>query len=215
MKRKSERNIGRNSDRTRSAIVEFFRLWGAGYLTPRRMFGGIGAAKGPGIGLAATLVRGLLIGLLSYLPAYLAGKLPTPPGPFTFIPQESYFLFLSAFSPVYFLITWLAYNALTYLILRLLKYEISFDMLLNLSGMVALVVGSFIILQDWIWILVGLKSVIILGISHLVIDVWAVTLIVVGMKKLMKIPVWLGIVLNIVVWIAAVPVAMFLMRAPM
>ena len=80
--------------------------------------------------------------------------------------------------------------------------------------MAALVVGAFLVIWDWLWILLGWQNVILLGISHLLLDAWGVAIGVIGFKRILGIRVWSAIALNLL-WIAlGLPFAILFMRGP-
>ena len=51
--------------------------------------------------------------------------------------------------------------------------------------------------------------------ERLLIDVWAVIITVMGLRKLLKVPVWLGAVVYILAIATAVPLAIMFMRFPL
>lgn len=100
------------------------------------------------------------------------------------------------------------------MILRLLGRRGDINQILNITGMVALIVGSFLVAWDWIWILAGWHNEVLLGASHMAIVMWGLAITALGMMRIMKLSVWLAILLN-VVWLAlGWPLAMVIMRAP-
>ncbi|NTU76812.1 MAG: hypothetical protein HGA90_03225, partial [Alphaproteobacteria bacterium] len=60
-------------------------------------------------------------------------------------------------------------------------------------GMGALVVGAFLLVWDWVWFAIGGVDQYFLGYSHLVISLWAVVISVIGLKRIVGVPVWLGV----------------------
>jgi len=54
-----------------------------------------------------------------------------------------------------------------------------------------------------------------LGISHLFIDVWAVVLTVVCLKKILNIKVFLSLVINVIWTALGMPLSMLIMRVPL
>lgn len=105
-------------------------------------------------------------------------------------------------------------SAPSYLILRLLKYSIDFDQLLNLGGLLNLAIGMVIIFSDWLMVALGLHTnAVLLGITHLVIaDPWAIILTAIFYKKYFKVPVWLSILLGILTRILYFPLAWVFIR---
>ena len=67
---------------------------------------------------------------------------------------------------------------------------------------------------DWFWFLVGGANQYFLGVSHLIIDVWWFVIVVIGLKELLGVPKWLGIIMSILAFAVAIPFAVIFMRAP-
>jgi hypothetical protein len=194
--------------------MSFLSTWFAGYVNPWRMVRGLAEAPAPHWGLYAVVVRGLLNSLLLFLPLALLGRQPSTPPALTLIPAERYFLASVWFVPLFFLGQWLLLSAVLHVILRLLGRPGAIDQILNITGLTGLVVGAFIVGWDWLWIGLGWEDPVALGISHLILDVWAVALTTLGFKRLLGLPLWLGVLLNLV-WIAlGLPLAIVVMRAP-
>jgi len=80
--------------------------------------------------------------------------------------------------------------------------------------MASLVIATILIGWDWLWFIIGGTNQYILGISHLLIDVWWFVIVVAGLKQLSGIPVRLGIFLTLLAFAAAMPFAVIFMRAP-
>ena len=156
----------------------------------------------------------MLDALLLYLPLALLGRQPPTPSFLSFIPSDQYYLALVGLTPFVLSAEWLLGAALVHLILRLGQRPSDIDQILNLSGMAALVVGTFLLMWDWAWFFLGGLNQYLLGISHLLIDIWAIVIIVMGLKRILGVPVWLGIVLSILLIAAAMPLAIMFMRAP-
>jgi hypothetical protein len=68
---------------------------------------------------------------------------------------------------------------------------------------------------DWAWIGLGGMNQYLLGISHLALDSWAVVLVVIGLKRILRVPVWLGIPTVILTFAAGMPFAIMFMRSPL
>lgn len=101
-----------------------------------------------------------------------------------------------------------------HLILRLSKRQSDFDKLLNISGFAALAIGTVLIIWDALWLVVGGMTQYSLGISHLIIDIWAIAITTIALKRILKVPVWLGILLNIIGMAVSMPFAIMFMRSP-
>jgi hypothetical protein len=195
--------------------VEFVRAWVAGYGKPAEMVKYLYKRKGPGIGITTTIIRGLLNSLLMYLPLFLLGRQPSYHGYIPFMPNEKYFLFLAIIVPFYFLLQTFILSLIIYLVLKALKKKAALYHLFNIAGMVGLIVGAVLICWDWVWVAMNSTNYVLLGISHLIIDVWAICLTVLAYKKILNISYGLGIALNIL-WLAlGLPMAMLIMRAPL
>jgi hypothetical protein len=81
--------------------------------------------------------------------------------------------------------------------------------------MSALVVGSFILLWDWAWITIGGLDQYSLGFTHLAISLWGVAIGTVGLKRILGVPAWLGVLLNLLTFPIAVPFGIMFMRSPL
>jgi len=192
----------------------FLRAWLLGYSSPAKLVEALRDKPAPQWGFYAQTLRALMDGLLLYLPLSLMERQPSIPSYLTFLPPERYFTALVWLGPIFLLGQWLLLSALIHLALRLSGRVSSIDLILNLTGMAALVVGFVLLIWDWIWVLAGWRNPYALGVSHLVFDVWAILITVLGFHRLMGVPVKVAIALN-VLWLAAgVPLAMLIMRAP-
>jgi len=159
-------------------------------------------------------IRALLDAFLLYLPLSLMGRQPAAASYLTFIPSESYYAVSVGMMPLFLLGQWLLLGAVVHLVLRLLGRPGGFDQILNITGMTGLIVGTFLVAWDWLWIALGWGNDIALGLSHLVIDIWAIAIMVAAYRSLLGIPVRLGIVLNVLYLAIYVPLAMIFVRAP-
>jgi hypothetical protein len=168
----------------------------------------------PRWGLYAVLVRGLLNSLLLYLPLALLGRQPSTAPYLTFLPAELYFLASVFFVPLFFLAQWLLLSAALHLILRLLGRPGELDAILNITGVSGLVVGTALLVWDWLWIALDWHNPVALGVSHLLFDVWAIALTTLGFRRLLGLPTRLAITLNLVWMALGVPLAIVVMRAP-
>ncbi|MBN2549275.1 MAG: hypothetical protein JXB15_08965 [Anaerolineales bacterium] len=192
----------------------FFRTWFTGYYQPLAFAEALRTAPAPHWGLLAVIMRSALDALLIYLPAALLGRQPSMPSYLTFAPTERYFAFAAAVTLPVFLAQWLVGGGATHVILRLLKRRSDADLILSFTGLQSLVVGAFLVVWDWGWILLGSTDYNALGISHLVIDLWWVTLNVTCCKRLLDVPVPLGIALSMVGILLGIPFGILFMRAP-
>jgi hypothetical protein len=117
-------------------------------------------------------------------------------------------------APIVLIAGWLLSSSLMHLILRLSKRQSDIDKLLNISGFTALAIGTVIIIWDAFWLIAGGMTQYGLGISHLLIDIWAIAITTIALKRILNVPVWLGILLNIAGVAASMPFAIMFMRSP-
>jgi hypothetical protein len=195
--------------------MSFTQVWLSGYVNPSRVIEGLEDKPAPHWGFYAQLTRGLLDSLLLYLPLALLGHQPSTPSYLTFLPVEHYYAASVLFVPVFVIAQWLLLSAVVHLILRLSGWASDIDQILNITGMVALIVGALLIAWDWIWVLMGWRNIVLLGVSHLVLVIWAVVITTLGFHRILGVPVWLAVLLNVVWLLLGEPLGALLMRAPM
>jgi hypothetical protein len=195
-------------------MAGFLRAWLAGYSSPGRFAEALEAKSTPLWGLCAVGLRGLLDALLVYLPVALLGRTPPEPSYLTLLPTEGYYLTLVWLAPLVFLAQWLLGAAVLHIGLRLSGRPSDMDRILNLTGMASLVVGAVLIPWDWFWLLVGGVDQYLLGVSHLLIDIWWFVLVVTGLRRSLGIGAGRAIALSALAFAAAFPLAVLLMRAP-
>src|SRR4030042_6036969 len=155
-------------------MKEFLYAWGLGYYNPYRFIENLKDKPAPHWGLAAQILRGLLDAIALYLPLALLGRQPSFPSWLTFIPTKYYYYGEIVIAPVFLICQWLLIGTSVHVCLRLLRRQSDIDQILNISGMTALVVGSFLIIWGWMIISIGVRDYIFLGISHIVIDLWGI-----------------------------------------
>ena len=194
--------------------MNFVQVWFVGYANPVRLVEELRGKSAPQWGLYASLLRALMDSLLLYLPVFLMGRIPPTPSLLPFIPTEKYYGALIVLTPFVFLAQWLIGGAAVHVCLRLSKRPSDIDQILNIAGMATLVVGAFLGVWDWAWFFLGGMNQYLLGTSHLVIDLWWVVIFVVGLKRILGVPVWLGILLTILAFAADMPLAIMIMRSP-
>jgi len=194
--------------------VSFFRVWLMGYVNPARMVEALEGKPAPHWGVYGQVGRALLDALLPYLPLWLMGREPSTPSYLTFLSTARYYGALVILAPAVLLVQWLFLSAAVHVILRLSGRESDVDQIMNLTGMAALVVGAGLVAWDWVWIGMGWENAVWLGVSHLLIVIWWSVITVLGFKRVLGVPVWAGIVLNVVWVILGLPLAMVFMRAP-
>ncbi len=195
-------------------MKHFIRAWLLGYVSPARFAGALWGKPAPHWGLYAQLARALLDALLLYLPLALLGRQPSTASFVTLLPTAGYYRALVFIAPFVLLVQWLFLSAALHLILRLTGRPGGIDQILNITGMAALVVGAFLVVWDWAYVLLGFRSDVLLGVTHLVAALWAVALSVTGLKRILGVPVWLGVLLSVAWVVLGLPIAMLFMRAP-
>jgi len=194
--------------------MNFAQVWCTGYVNPRRFVDALISKPAPHWGFYAQVLRSLMVSLLLYLPVALLKRQPQTPSYLTFIPTDQYYTALIWLTPLVFMAEWLLGAVVVHVVLRLSRLRSDIDQILNLTGMASLVVAAFLIVWDWFWFVVGGMNQYSLGISHLIIDIWWFVITVIGLKRILDVSVWLGIVLSILAFIAAMPFAIIFMRAP-
>lgn len=196
-------------------MKSFFRVWLTGYVNPAKFIDGLAGRPAPHWGLYAQLLRALMDSFLLYLPLFLLGRTPPTPSYLPFIATDEYYGALVWLAPIVLTAQWLLGGALMHVALRLSSRPSDLDHILNITGMVTLVVGAFLVLWDWAWIIAGGMDQHWLGYSHLMIDVWGVAITVMGLTKLLGVPVWLGVGVYMLAIASAVPLAIMFMRSPL
>ena len=194
--------------------MNYVTLWLTAYINPIRFADELRKKPAPQWGFVAALQRGLMDSLLTYLPVYLLGRTPPTPSNLSFIQTESYYGALIFLAPIVLLVIWLTSSSVTHLILKLSLRRSDFDQILNISGFTALVVGSIIVLWDGLWLIIGGMNQYTLGISHFVIDIWAIVINTIALKRILNVPVWFGIILSIIGIAVSIPFAIMFMRSP-
>jgi len=194
--------------------MSFVRLWLTGYVNPSRFIEELRSKPAPHWGFYGQLLRAVMDSLLVYLPLTLMGRIPPTPSNLSFIPTERYYGALIWLGPPVLIAELLLGVSFIHLVLRLLGRRSDFDKVFNIVGMAALVVGAVLIPWDWAWYAIGGVDQYFLGISHLVIDLWAILLTVLGLKRILGVPVWLGTALNILSISVSLPLAIMFMRSP-
>jgi hypothetical protein len=194
--------------------MSFFRLWLLGYYNPAKMIEELRSKPAPQWGLLAQLVRALLDSFLLYLPLSLMGLVPPTPSNLSFLPTEHYYAALIWLAPVVLIAEQLMQAAVMHVVIRLTGRPSNFDQIVNIVGMAALVVGAVVLAWDWLWLAVGGVDQYFLGYSHLVISLWALVITVIGLKRILGVPVWFGVLLSLLALPVALPFAIMFMRSP-
>lgn len=195
--------------------MDFVRLWFTGYVNPAKFADELKTRPAPLYGFYGMLLRAAMDSLLLYLPVYLMGRVPPQPSNLSAFPTETYYGTLVWLSPLVFLAEWLLGAALVHVILRLSKRRTDMDQLLNIGGMEFVIIGAVLVVWDWIWILAGGMTQVTLGISHLIINLWGIAICTIAMKRILGVPVWLGVVFGFLGMASAMPLAIMFMRSPL
>ncbi len=194
--------------------MNYLKLWLTAYINPKKFADELATKPAPNWGFIAALQRGLMDSLFIYLPVYLMGRIPPTPSNLSFISSENYYGFLIFLAPIVLIVEWLISSSLMHLILKLSSKRSDIDQILNISGFSALAIGTVIILWDALWLIIGGMNQYTLGISHLILDIWVIVISVIALKRILDVPVWLGIVLNIIAIAVSLPLAIMFMRSP-
>ena len=195
--------------------MSFVRVWFTGYYNPARMIEELRSKPAPQWGFYGQFLRAAMDSLLLYLPLALMGLVPPTPSNISALPTEQYYWHLIWLSPLVLGAEWLLGSAFIHFGLRLSGRTSDFDQVLNIGGMAAIVVGVFILLWDWAWFAIGGLDQYSLGISHLAISLWGVAISTLGLKRILGVPVWLGVLLNLLTIPIALPIGIMFMRSPL
>jgi hypothetical protein len=195
-------------------MMSFIRLWFLGYTNPVKLVDELRTKPAPHWGLLAQLIRALLDSFLLYLPLSLMGRVPPTPSNLAILPTEHYYASLIWLGPIVLMAEMLMQAVVIHVIIRLTGRQGNFDQVVNIMGMAALVVGAFLLVWDWVWFAIGGMDQYSLGYSHLVFSLWAVVITVIGLKRTLDVPVWLGVLLSLLVMPVALPFAIMFMRSP-
>jgi len=192
----------------------FIQVWATGYVSPVRMVEALRSRPAPQWGFWGQLLRALLDSFLVYLPVTLMGRIPPTPSNLSFVSTEHYYGALLLLTPIVLGAQWLMAGAFIHVVLRLSRRPSDFDQILNIVGMAGLVVGAFLIPWDWAWFAIGGVDQYFLGTSHLILSLWATLITVIGLNRILGVPVWLGGLLGVLAIVVAVPFAIMFMRSP-
>jgi hypothetical protein len=75
-------------------------------------------------------------------------------------------------------------------------------------------VGALLLVWDWVWIGIGWENEVLLGISHLILVIWAIVITTLGFRQILGLSTRLAIGLNIVWLILGEPLGVLFIRAP-
>ena len=194
--------------------MNFFQLWLTGYVRPIKFIDELKSKPAPHWGFYAQLLRATFDSLLVYFPVALMGRVPPTPSYISFIPTERYYAALIGIAPFVLLTILLIQSVVTHVILRLMGRHSDIDQIINIVGMASLIIGAVLIPWDWAMYALGLTDQYFLGISHLMISLWAVVIMAVGLRRILSVPLWLSIILSVITIPVALPFAMMFMRSP-
>jgi len=194
--------------------MNFIKLWLTGYVRPVGFIDELKSKQAPHWGFYAQLLRAAFDSFLVYLPVALMGRVPPTPSYISFVPTERYYAALIVLAPVVLIAELLIGTSFLHVAIRLSGRPSDFDQILNIVGMAALIVGAILIPWDWIWYAIGGVDQYFLGISHLVISLWATLLTVLGLNRILNVPVSLAILLSVLAIPVSLPVAIMFMRSP-
>ena len=194
--------------------MEFIRVWFVGYYNPFEVINKLKDKPAPQWGFYAASLRAVFDSIFIYLPSAIMGKQPSTPSSLSFLSTENYYWASVFFMPVFLVALWILLSSILHLLLRLMGKNSSIDQILNITGISSLIVGAFLIPWDWIWIIFGWNNPVLLGISHIVFAIWSIIIIIIGYRKILQIPLWLAIVLNIIWLSLSVPLSMIFVRPP-
>jgi len=194
--------------------MSFIRLWFTGYYNPAKMMAELASKPAPHWGFYGQLLRAAFDSLFLYLPTALMGFVPPTRSFLAFLPTDMYYWHLIWLSPIVLAAEWLLPAAFNHVFLRFAGKRTDYDQLLNIGGITALVVGAFILVWDWIIISIGGANQYFLGYSHLVISLYGVALGAIGMKRILAVPTWLGVILGLLTIPITLPFGIMLMRSP-
>jgi len=194
--------------------MNFFKVWFAGYTNPKKFMDVIISKPAPHWGLYATLIRGLMDGLLLYLPIAIMGRNPPTPSYLSWIAAESYYQTLIWLTLLIFIIQWLLGGAIIHVYLRMTDQSSDIDQILNLTGMSGLVVALILLIWDWLWFFIGGVDQYFLGISHLIIDIWWFVLVVNGISRGSGVSRAHALGACMLSFVSVFPLAIIFMRAP-
>jgi hypothetical protein len=194
--------------------MTFVHVWLLGYVNPGRMIEELRGKPAPHWGFYGALLRALGDALLLYLPLALLGRQPSLASSLTFLTTESYYPASVVFMPFFLIAEWLLVGAALHVILRFSGRRTDIDQILNISGMATLVVGALLLVWDWAYILLGGRDMNVLGISHLILSLWAWIIVPLGLSRILDTPIWLGLLLQALGVLMHMPVAVVLVRPP-
>jgi hypothetical protein len=183
--------------------MNLLRLWWLGVTRPARAFDELRSRPAPAWGFWVVLAFNLLISATTLLALYLLDVRPFLESWLTFLPTEDYLLAEIFFLPPLRVLVWLLGAAVVHLGLRLAKHPGGMDTLLNVGGLEYLVTMPFILLSDWLLII--LDAYWIAEYTHPLAAVWGLVLTVIGLKRMLGVRTGLAILLTLVSMLLTIP----------
>ena len=182
--------------------MNFLQVWAASYFTPKRAVDQLKDKPAPHWGLYGVLIRCILVSLAWYLPAFVLGREPPKLNYLTFTTTENFYLLLSIIFPALTLFSWLLDAAIAHVILRMIGWDSNIDQILNIDGMGYLVLAPLVLIWDWFTLAIGWDSATVLwGIVHLLITLVYTVFVLIGFRRILHLPYWLGIII-VIIWFA-------------
>jgi hypothetical protein len=194
--------------------LRFLHLWLNGFTSPWRFANGVKNGPAPWLGLGGVCVRAVLVSLLLYLPLALSGKAPGLRSYLSFIPTSWYYGALIGVAPLVFIFQWFAGSVVAHLVLRIFRQRSDIDVLLNISGMTALVAGGFLLVWDGTCAMLGFSNNTVLIVTHAAFYAWGAALSTYCLKKIFGVPVKIGILANCLSLVFVLPAAIIFLRLP-
>jgi hypothetical protein len=162
--------------------MDFLNLWFTGLLHASRAMEALRTRPAPLWGLTAVLVRFVGTSLLVALPLALLDRTPFTPSYIVFIHEENYYRVWLFLLPVFGVFTWLLMSSFAQLLLRLSSHDTDFDRIANVTGMSMLIPMPVVWVWDLAMILTGAYGLVVMAISHTIIQAWETVLGVIGLK---------------------------------
>ena len=180
------------------ADMNILSLWFQGTFHPFEAFNALRNKPSPAWGFGLVAGFNLTISCTSLLALYLLGRGVQMESVLTFLPTEKYLPAEMFFLPILRTGLWLYSCALLHLGLRLAHLPSNFDLILNIGGLGYLVVMPPLLLSDWLLIATHQYQIAVTAFTHAGAAAWGFALAVIGLRKLLDAPVWLGVLLNII-----------------
>lgn len=166
--------------------MSLFQLWWTAVVHPSRAFEEVGKKPAPLWAFWVLLTFNILISLTTNLFRYLSGGEVLLPSWLSFLPDDRYLLAELFFLPLLRLSLWLLGAAVIHLGVRLMGQPSSFDLILQMGGVVYLVVMPYTFAVDWITLALGAYGLGLIAIIHGAVDLlWSLLLSFIGLRVLL------------------------------